>query len=172
MQLTLTASDLAAMPTALRQELIDYLATRRKGVAKAPARAQGRGSRETSAGPYEGLAVLDRSQAIALLRAVSFGAEERGVHDLIEALAYGEEAQAPGSAHLAQTLELEDSRHLQRLLAAIRRRLRSVTRDVLPLVRYSRPSRTYIVHPRTRASLREVFAEMVRPEAGSEPPWA
>ncbi|MFI4974946.1 MAG: hypothetical protein ACHP84_10440 [Caulobacterales bacterium] len=169
MQLTLTASDLAAMPTALRQDLLDYLTTRRRALpASVPRRP--RHSAETPR--FEGLAVLDRGQAIALLRSVSFGRELKGLHNLLEALAYGKELDAPEPASLLRLLKLDDRPQLRRYFAAIRRRLKSVTNDAAPLMRYSRRRAAYIVHPATRASLREVFAQLARSGEGEEPPWA
>lgn len=169
MQLTLTASDLAAMPIALRQELLDYLATRRKTLA---ATAPRRPRRSAEAAGFEGLAVLNRDQVVALLRSVSFGRDLKGLHDLLEALAYDKDVDAPEPTSLVRLLKLDDRRQLSRYLAAIKRRLKSVTHDAVPLLRYSRHSAAYVVHPATRASLREVFAQMTRPSGGEEPPWA
>ncbi len=76
MQLILTASDLAAMPTALRQDLLAYLATRRKRRCR---RAPGDGASRARAQIYAGLAVLDRGQAVALVRNVSFGRAIEGL---------------------------------------------------------------------------------------------
>ena len=168
MQVTLTASDLAAMPTALRQDLLAYLASRRK---PAPGRAgPRRGAGE--GGSFDGLAVLDRDQAVALVRNVSFGRERKGLHDLLDALAYEKDGAAPTPEHLARLLKLDGARHLRRYFNAIRRLLKGVTHDVAPLMRYSRHTGSYLVHPVTRASLREVFAGLAKSGEGEEPPWA
>ena len=169
MQVILTAADLAAMPTALRQDLLAYLATRRK-----PSTASGARQRRATAesGTFDGLAVLDRDQAISLVRQVSFGHRLKGLHDLLEALSYEKDGDAPGPAHLAHLLKLENVRRLRRYFDALRRLLKQVTRDILPIVRYSRRSETYLVHPATRASLREIFAQLARSGEGEEPPWA
>ncbi len=169
MQVILTAADLAAMPTALRQDLLDYLATRRKPGAP---RSAGRRLGEAQSAGYEGLAVLDRSQATALVRAMSFGHELKGLHDLLEALAYQAEAEAPGPERLAHVLKLDDRRHLRRYFVAIKRLLCREAHDALPLARYSRRTGAYLVHPITRASLREVFEQLARSGEGEEPPWA
>jgi len=168
MQLTLTESDLAAMPTALRQDLLAYLATRRKAVPAGARRRRG----DIAAVVYEGLAVLDRSQAIALVREVSFGRELKGVHDLLEALSYETDGDAPGRDRLARLLQLDDARHLRRYFAAVKRLLGRLTHDAAPLMRYSRHTRSYLVHPITRANLREVFARLARSGEGEEPLWA
>lgn len=168
MQVTLTASDLAAMPTALRQDLLAYLATRRKPAPRGIAR---RGATGESA-IFDGLAVLDRGQAIALVRNVSFGHELKGLHDLLAALSYEKDADAPGPEHLARLLKLDDPRRLRRYFDAIKRLLKQVVHDAAPITRYSRRSGTYLVHPITRASLREVFTQLARSGEGEEPPWA
>lgn len=165
MQVTVTAADLAAMPAGLRQELLDYLATRRKAPFKRPRPSAG-------APRFEGLAVLDRGQAIALLRSVSFGRELKGLHDLLEALAYDKDADAPKLLGLMRMLQLDHRRGLQRYFAAIRRRLKSVTRGGAPLLRYWRRGDAYLVHPATRASLREVLAQLAQSGEGEEPAWA
>jgi hypothetical protein len=71
-----------------------------------------------------------------------------------------------------QLLKLDDRRQLPRYFAAVRRRLKSVTPGAAPLLRYSRRRDAYVVHPATRASLREVFGQLARPGASEEPPWA
>ena len=169
MQLTLTESDFAAMPTALRQDLLAYLATRRKATRPVGAKPR-RGDTEVAGN--ESLAVIDRGQAIELVRNVSFGRKLKGLHDLLEAFAYEKEADAPGQDRLARLLKLDDARHLRRYFAAIKRLLKRVTPDAAPLARYSRRTGTYLVHPITRASLREVFVQLARSGEGEEPLWA
>jgi len=165
MQVTLTASDLAAMPSSLRQDLFAYLAARRKG--------GGRRQAAVGEGPtFQGLAVLDRATAIALVRDVSFGHELKGLHDLLEAFSYEDEGDAPGPERLVHLLKLDGARQLRRYFNAITRLLKRTTRQTAPLARYSRHSRTYVVHPTTRASLREVFAQLAQSGEGEEPPWA
>lgn len=168
MQLILTASDLAAMPMALKQDLLAYLATRRKGSPPGTSRRRGEAESEKLAG----LAVLDSGQAIALIRNVSFGHRLKGLHDLLEALSYEKDGDAPGPDRLTRMLEVDDSRHLRRYFDAIKRLLKPVMHDAAPLARYSRQSGTYLVHPVTRANLREVFAQLARSGEGEEPLWA
>ncbi len=167
MQVVLSASDLAAMPTALRQELLAYLATRRKPT---PRGATGLGAAKRA--PFDGLAVLDRDQAMTLVRQVSFGRALKGLHDLLEAMSYEKNGEAPSSERLARLLKLDDPRHLRRYFDAIRRLLKQSTKDTAPLLRYSRRTGTYLVHPTTRASLRQVFAGLAQSGEGEEPPWA
>lgn len=169
MQLILTESDLAAMPSALRQDLLAYLTTRRKVLPPGAAR---RRRADAESARFDGLAVLDRGQAIALVRSVSFGRPLKGLHDLLEAFAYEKDGEAPGLERLARLLKVDDPRHLRRYFAAIKRLLKQVTRDAAPLARYSRRTGTYLVHPASRASLREVFAQLARSGEGEEPLWA
>jgi hypothetical protein len=166
MQLTLTASDLAAMPAALRQDLLAYLATRRR------ASPGGRRHRAAEGAAYEGLAVLDHNQAIALVRDVSFGRELQGLHDLLEALSYERDGDAPDPERLTRLLKVDEARHLRRYFDAVSRLMKRVVHDAAPLMRYSRRTGTYLVHPITRASLREVFVQLARSGEGEEPLWA
>lgn len=167
MQVTLTESDLAAMPTALRQELLAYLERRRKAVPRAAGRRRGPAGHATI-----DLAVLDRDQAIALVRNVSFGHSLQGLHDLLKALSYEQDGDAPKPEQLARLLKVEDSRHLRRYFDAIKRLLKRTMDDTAPLARYSRRTGTYLVDPLTRASLREVFIQLARSGEGEEPLWA
>lgn len=169
MQVILTATDLAAMPTALRQDLLAYLARRRKPAAPSGARRR-RGEGESA--KFDGLAVLDPGQAVALVRNVSFGRDLKGLHDMLEALGYDTDGKAPGPERLERLLKLDDRRHLRRYFDAIKRPLKQVTQDAAPLARYERRTGTYLVHPITRASLREVFTQLARSGEGEEPPWA
>lgn len=169
MQLTLTASDLAAMPTALRQDLLAYVATRRK--APPPGKGRRRHGTADSAN-FDGLAVFDRGQAVALVRNVSFGRELKDLHELVEALSYEKDSDAPQPGHLVRLLKVEDTSHLRRYFALLKRLLKGATHDAAPLMRYSRRTGTYQVHPITRASLREVFAQLASSGEGEEPPWA
>jgi len=165
MQVTLTASDLAAMPSALRQDLFTYLATRRKSASRRrPTNGEGTA--------FEGLAILDRARAIELVRNVSFGHELKGLHDVLAAFSYEKDSDAPGPDHLARLLKLDEPRQLRRYFNAIKQLLRRTTGDKMPLARYSRRDRAYLVHPATRASLREVFAQLAKSGEGEEPPWA
>jgi hypothetical protein len=164
MQVILTASDLSAMPAALRRDLLAYLATRRKPSGESR-------SAEPRAN-FEGLAVLNRDQALKVVRSITFGRKLQGLHELLEILAYEQEGEAPGPDRLARSLKLDDKRHLRRYFNAIRRLLKEVTGEAAPLLLYSPQTRTYLVHPITRASLREVFAGLAQSGEGEEPPWA
>lgn len=170
MQLTLTASDLAAMPAALRQALLDYVAARREG---RPA-TQPRRLRPRSAGvSTKDLVTLNPREAGVLVRSVSFGRKARALHELLEALAYDKDADAPAPDALLARLNLDDRGELQRLFTAIKRLMGRASAQRAPLARYSRARRAYIVHPSTRANLREVFAGLaLRLAASEEPPWA
>jgi hypothetical protein len=169
MQVILTTSDLAAMPTALRQDLLAYLAARRK--RGAPGAFKPRHAAAES-DVFDGLAVLNRDQAVALVRNVSFGHKLKGLHDLLEALAYEKEGDAPKPEGLARLLKLDDRQDLRRYLTALKRVLKQVTGDIAPITRYSRRTGAYLVHPVTRASLCEVFAQLAQSGLGEEPPWA
>lgn len=168
MQMILTETDLAAMPTALRQSLLAYLEQCRKAVPPQAPRKRGKAGRVT----VDGLVVLDRDQAMTLVRGVSFGHAMHGLHDLLKALSYEQDRDAPRPEHLARLLKLGDPRQLRRYFAAIKRGLARTTDDRAPLARYSRGTGTYLLDPTTRASLRGVFTQLARPGEGEEPLWA
>ncbi len=168
MQVILTAFDLAAMPTALRRDLLAYLATRRK---RPPSGSRPRPTAAES-GVFDDLAVLSHDQAVALVRNVSFGRELKGLHDLLAAFAYEKDAGAPRPEALVRLLKLENPRHLRRYLTAVKRVLKQVTGDIAPITRYSRRTGAHLVHPITRARSREVFAQLAQSGEGEEPPWA
>jgi hypothetical protein len=168
MQLTLTAADFTAMPTELRQDMLAYLATRRKGSPPGTRRQRG----EVGSEKLDGLAVLDPGQAIALIRNVSFGHKLKGLHDLLEALSYEGDGDAPGPDRLVRLLKVDDSGHLRPYFDAIKRLLKLLAHNEAPLARYSRQTGTYLVHPITRTNLREVFAQLARSGEGEEPLWA
>jgi len=169
MQLVLTASDLAAMPPMLRHELIDFMATRREARSRPSARQRRSGY---AARAVESLAALDLGQATTLVRSVSFGRGAQTLHDLLRALAYANDADAPRLEELLRLLSLDDRRELGRRLAAISRRATAATHRSAPIARYLPSRAAYVVHPTTRASLRDVFADLKRPKVSEEPPWA
>ena len=168
MQLILTETDFAAMPPALRADLFSYLAMPGSVAPSGPTRRR----TEAASVNFEGLAILDRDKIVALVRNVSFGHKLKGLHDLLAELSYENEADAPGPEHLRQLLKIEDPRHLRRYFEAIKRLLKQAADDTASLARYSNRTRTYIVHPLTRQSLREVFAQLASSGEGEEPLWA
>ncbi len=87
-------------------------------------------------------------------------------------MSYEKDSDAPGHDELARLLKLDDGRHLRRYFNAVKRLVQQLTRDTAPIMRYSRRTGRYLVHPTTRASLREVFAQLARSGEGEEPPWA
>jgi hypothetical protein len=169
MQLILTETDFAAMPAALREDLISYLTTLRNAAPSGIAKRERTDAVSTN---RESFAILDRAQVVALVRDVSFGHQLKGLHDLLAELSYEKEADAPGPERLGRLLKIDDPRRLRRYFDAIKRLLKQVTGDTAPLARYSPHTRTYMVHPLTRQSLREVFAQLERSGEDEEPPWA
>ena len=166
MRLTLTNADLLRMPSALRRDLLLFLASRQPGRVEAVAREA------VGAEALSGLVVLDRQQALALVRNVSFGRRAKVLRRLLEALAYDKESDAPTSEQLEAMLGVKDMRTLHRHLAAVARLVELVTHDpAARLVQYSQAERRYVAHPTTRDVLREVFARLARSGKGEEPLW-
>jgi hypothetical protein len=128
---------------------------------------------EPSATPpgADGLTVLDRRQAIALVRNVSFGRRNRPVHDLLEALsAAGTEGIAGES--LRTRLRLKDARQVRRLIDWATQLVQLVTHDERArLAQHSSDADVYSLHPITRENLHAIFARLGRSARGEAPLW-
>lgn len=164
MRFLLTSADLDAMPPTLKRDLLAYFASGSSGTSA------GASVEEPSA---DGLAVLSRQQVVALVRDLSFGRRLRRSRDLLEALAYDDPGSAPTPERLLVAAGAKDTRQLHRELDRLQRLIQLVTHD--PAAELTRPSKedgTFVVHPLTRAVLRDVFAQLGRSGAGEEPAWA
>lgn len=160
MQITLTDGDLKRMPAWLRRDFLLFLAL------------ADRTSRGVEPEPAEQLAILDRAQALALIRNVSFGGGERVSHDLLRALAYEKDDEAPTVNQLISQLDLKNEQQLRDVLNGLTRLVRLVTHDpAAQFARLSGPDRGFVVHPISRDILRNAFAILGRSGEQEEPLW-
>jgi hypothetical protein len=155
MQIVLTDSDLAAMPAALRQELLARLLP--GGTAEAA---------QVVARDEQGRAVLDEAQAFALVRHVSFGRRHRPLHDLLRVLAKEGAAAAP-----LRQLGIVEERQLQRRLQILDRLAQLLTRDRKVRLVAAVVGHGFSVHPQTRLVLRDVFDRLDRSGTQEEALW-
>ena len=153
MELVLTQADFDAMPTKLRHELFVWLS---------------RGEAYDQAG--EGLP-LNREQAIALLREVSFHPAGARLKALIDRLAYADTARPPSKRRLIEALN-EDGGRLGRYVATLNRLTSKVTgRPKARLCEYHKLTDGWSTHAATRAILRELLSTMKASGAREEPLW-
>jgi hypothetical protein len=165
-QIILTTTDLETMPASLRRELLLFL-------AGSPSAAAGEAPAAERTLPAKQLAILDQRQAIALIRSVSFGSSVRILRELLEALAYEKDSDAPAPAQLIKVLRLKDERQLQGHLNALARLVELATHDPSArLARHSRRKGVYVVEPLTREILRKEFSRLAQTGEGEEPLWA
>ena len=153
MRFVLTSADFEMMPTGLRRDLLQYLLSPKPGAA-------------------EGITILKREQLLALIRNVSFGRRTRQLHDLVAALAYEKDSEAPTKEQLIAALGLANARQLQRNLAELSRLVKRVTGDrTAELARYSKATGSYVVLPVAREILRNLLNQLARSGEGEEPLW-
>ena len=155
MELVLSQADLDGLPAALREQLFRHLA----------------GAHVRREGGTEAGAPLDREQAIALLREISFHRAGEHLRALLARLAYGEAARPPTRARLLEALEA-DGRRLAHDLASLDRLVAKVTgRPGARLSDYDKATDSYAVHAATREALRDVLATMKASGRQEEPLW-
>jgi hypothetical protein len=155
MELLLTQADLDRMPAALRDQLFVHLA----GV-------HGPGEHGREAGTQ-----LDREQATALLREVSFHPAGDSLWPLLEHLASGKGARPPTRERLMEALK-EDSPQLGRHLASLDRLTAKVIgRPGVRLCAHDRTDDSYAMHAATRQLVRELLATMNASGRKEEPLW-
>jgi hypothetical protein len=154
MHITLSDADLAAMPAAVRQDLLERLL--RGGTVGA----------EIVARDEEGRVVLDEAQAFALVRHVSFGRRHRPLHDLLRVL-----AREPAAAAPLPQLGSIDERQLQRRVQILDRLVQLVTRDRKARLVAAVAGGGFAVHRQTRIVLRDIFDRLDRSGVQEEALW-
>jgi hypothetical protein len=155
MELVLTQADLDAMPAGLREHLFSFL-----GGAWPPAD-------DHSTEP----AVLNREQATALLREISFHGAGARLHALLHRLAYADAARPPSRERLTEALE-DEGGHLGRYLGSLNRMTAKVTgHPGARLCAHQKDADTYTVAPATRELLRELLATIKASGKHEEPLW-
>jgi hypothetical protein len=156
MQLTLSEADFERMSPELRRSLLNYI-----GGAERP---------KLAIVPQP--APLDRSQATALLREISFHRDGKVLHAMVRRLAYKNETEPPTRHQLADALPSEAKERLPRHLAALNRIAGRLAKPRgAKLWRYRRAADAYVVHPATRKALRDLIPVLARSGKSEEPLW-
>ena len=155
MELVLTQADIDGMPSSLREQLFGYLG----------------GSWPSGEHHLAEAVPLDREQAIALLREVSFHRAGARLRLLVDRLAYADAARAPSRDRLVEVLE-DDGEHLGRYLGALNRIMARVTKhSSARLCEHQKETDTYTVPAASRKILRELLTTMKTSGRGEEPLW-
>jgi hypothetical protein len=154
MELVLTQADLEAMPGRLRHELFLYLGAVGSGeIVEAESTS------------------LAREQAIALLRQISFYRSGSRLRVLVEYMAFADPAKPLSRKRLLDMLK-EDTVHLGRYIATLNRMTAKITtRPGTRLCRYDKVTDSYIVHPATRDTIRDLLTTMKASGVREEPLW-
>ncbi len=158
MRLTLTGSDLDAMPATLRHRLLRYLdqQARSKSVRRAA-------PRDASAA-----AAFDRRQVTALLRDISFHPKGRRLRALLDRLARDDS----GRQKLAAALPAGERAYLGRYVALLNRlAAKAAGRQALRLCGFVRSDNAYVIDPATRQHLRDLLPGIEHAGEQEEPLW-
>lgn len=177
MQIIITDNDLREMPNELRSSLLRYLAGTARQPREAGAVSVGASAfryapfDEKGAAGKEAYVVLDRVQALGLLREVSFGRDQKALRTILKKLAYGKLAEAPTVQDIAKAVR-GSARNVQSHLKSITGIVRRLTGDqTANLYRLRSDLGTYELHPATRRALRQVMDELVHAGEGEEVLW-
>lgn len=165
MELTLTRSDLDAMPPKLRHQLLLYLEGRPRSQGRRP-----HGSRavesKTAASP------LERRQVAALLRDISFHRLGKPLRALLDRLAYDDTGKPATRRRLAAALPTGERSRLSQYAAVLNRlAVEAAGQPGLRLCCFVRSKDTYTIHPATRQWLRDLLPGIERAGEREEPLW-
>jgi hypothetical protein len=164
MGLTLTQSDLDAMPSKLRDRLALYL--------KARARSRVPSAKASLVEPKSAASPLNQQYVAALLRDMSFHRLGRRLHALLDRLAYDDTGSPPTRRNLAAALPARERPHLGRYVAMLNRlAAKAAKQPGLRLCRFVRSQGVYAIHPATRQVLRALLPGIKRAGEHEEPLW-
>jgi len=164
MGLTLTQSDLDAMPSKLRDQLALYLKARAR--SRIPRAKASLAATKISASP------LDQQYAAALLRDVSFHPLGKRLHALLDRLAYDDTGSPPTRRILAAALPARERPRLSRYVVMLNRlAAKAAKQSGLRLCRFVRSQGVYAIHPSTRQVLRALLPGIKRAGEHEEPLW-
>jgi hypothetical protein len=165
MELTLTRSDLDAMPKELRHQLLLYLEGRLQSRGRRQGRAQTVESRA-------GAAALERTEVAALLRDISFHRLGRPLRALLDRLSSDEAGALLTRERLAAALPKGKQAQLGRYVATLNRiAAKAAQQSGLRLCSFVRGTGAYQVHPTTRRWLRDLLPGIERAGEHEEPLW-
>ena len=165
MQIVLFESDIEAMPQKLRDALLDFLLQRNALPLLTKIRPQ-------EAALAEGLVVLQRSQAIELVREVSFRPEGNALLAILRAFSRGKRVLGPSYNALGKSIGAGNKRLLDRHLDTLNQiAQKAAGTKAGRLWRHSASDRAYRVHPETRQVLSDVLDQLSRAGEHEEPLW-
>jgi hypothetical protein len=165
MELTLTWSDLDAMPARLRHQLLVYLEgrSRRRGRRSPGSRAA---ESKTGASP------LKRQEVAALLRDVSFHRLGRPLRALLDRLAFDDTGSPPKRRKLAAALPRGEQARLGQYVGVLNRLVAQAAKQPgRRLCSFVRGKDAYAIHPATRQWLRDLLPGIERAGEREEPLW-
>lgn len=165
MELTLTRSDLDAMPSELRHQLLLYVEGRFQSRVPRPQASQ-TADRKTAASP------LERQHVAALLRDISFHRHGKPLRALLDRLAYDDAGSPPTRRKLAAALPPGEQARLGQYLAVLNQlAVKAAKQPDLHLCRFARGKGVYTIHSATRQWLRELLPGIERAGDQEEPLW-
>jgi hypothetical protein len=160
LQLTLTRSDLDAMPAELRRQLLRYLEQGRAPGA--------RGAKAQAARGKSPATPLERRQVTALLRDLSFHRQGKVLRRMLDRLALDD----AGRQKLATALPARDRARLGHYLALLNRlAAKAAGLRALRLCCFVRGEKAYVIHPTTRQHLRDLLPGIEHAGEQEEPLW-
>jgi hypothetical protein len=165
MELTLTRSDLDAMPAELRHQLLLYLEGRLRSRSPRPKGSQA-AETKTAESP------LEQQHVAALLRDISFHRLGRPLRALLDRLAEDDAGSPLTRRKLAAALPAGEQPRLGRYIAMLNRlAAKAAKQPGLHLCRFVRGKGVYTIHPATRERLRELLPGIERAGDHEEPLW-
>ena len=165
MTLTLTRSDLDAMPARLRRQLLLYLDGRPRSQGRQPR------SRQATEGTVAA-SPLGRREVAALLRDVSFHRLGKPLRALLDRLAYDDAGSPPTRRMLASALPAGERDRLGRYVAMLNRlAAKMVKQSGSPVCCFTRGTDSYTLHPTTRRWMRDLLPGIEHAGNQQEPLW-
>lgn len=165
MELTLTRSDLDAMPAKLRHQLLLFL--------EGQPRLQGRQAKASRAAESQAAASpLAQREVATLLRDISFHRLGRPLRALLDRLAFDESGTLLTRRKLAAALPRGERARLSQYVGILNRLVaKAAKRPGLRLCSFVRGKDAYAIHPATRQLLRDLLPGIEHAGEREEPLW-
>lgn len=164
-ELTLTQSDLDAMPAELRHPLLYYYETRLRSRRRRLEKSREFRSKVT-ASPF------DRQQVAALLRNISFHRLGRSLRRLLDRLSEADNGTPLTRPRLAAALPVPERKQVGRYMAVLNRlAIKAAKKPGIHFCRFIPSKGVYSIHPTTRQWLRDTLPGIERAGANEEPLW-
>ncbi len=165
MELTLTRSDLDAMPPELRHQLLRYLEGKSRSRSPRPKGSQAAEGRNAES-------PLEQQHVAALLRDISFHRFGKPLRALLHRLVYDDTGSPLTRRKLAAALPAGEQPRLGRYVAMLNRlAAKAAKQPGLHVCRFVRGKGIYAVHPATRQRLREILPGIERAGDHEQPLW-